>query len=219
MAKSVEPNIADLANGWLKKHNLNYKLEQEELNTEIDKALNDYFTKSGGQGGNRPDAKLLLEDSLTNKYPVLIEYKGLKGKLVKLDSNGNVDNRNAKGEPNLKNINAFAVNGAVHYANAVLHHTSYTDIIAIGITGYKDDSDNLQHEIGVYYVSKNNLGAGQKVGEYSDLSFLSSKHFDNFIQKVKSLNLSQDELDKLKQQREKEELLSNVVYGDHAVAC
>lgn len=204
MTKSVEPNIADLANGWLKSYKLNYKLEQENLNSEIDKALNDYFTKSGGQGGNRPDAKLLLEDSLTNKYPILIEYKGLKGKLVKLDSNGNVDNRNTKGEPNLKNINAFAVNGAVHYANAVLHHTSYTDIIAIGITGYKDDSDNLQHEIGVYYVSKNNLGAGQKVGEYSDLSFLSSKHFDNFIQKVKSLNLSQDELDKLKQQREKE---------------
>lgn len=204
MAKSVEPNIADLANGWLKSHKVNYKLEQESLNSEIDKALNDYFTKSGGQGGNRPDAKLLLEDSLTNKYPVLIEYKGLKGKLVKLDSNGNVDNRNAKGEPNLKNINTFAVNGAVHYANAVLHHTSYTDIIAIGITGYKDDSDNLQHEIGVYYVSKNNLGAGQKVGEYSDLSFLSSKHFENFIQKVKSLNLSQDDLDKLKQQREKE---------------
>lgn len=204
MSKSVEPNIADLANGWLKSYNVKYKLEQEDIDTEVDKALNDYFTKSGGQGGNRPDAKLLLKDSLTNKYPVLIEYKGLKGKLVKLDSNGNVDNRNAKGEPNLKNINAFAVNGAVHYANAVLHHTSYTDIIAIGVTGYKDDSDNLQHEIGVYYVSKNNLGAGQKVGEYSDLSFLSSKHFDNFIQKVKSLNLSQDELDKLKQQREKE---------------
>ncbi|MBF4246628.1 SAM-dependent DNA methyltransferase [Vibrio anguillarum] len=204
MPKSVEPNIADLANGWLKSHKLDYKLEQESLNSEIDKALNDYFTKSGGQGGNRPDAKLLLEDSLTNNYPVLIEYKGLQGKLVKLDSNGNVDNRNTKGEPNLKNISDFAVNGAVHYANAVLHHTSYTDIIAIGITGYKDESGNLNHEIGVYYVSKHNLGAGQKVGEYTDLSFLSSKHFDNFIQKVKSLNLSQDELDKLKQQREKE---------------
>ena len=36
--KSVEPNIADLANGWLKKYKLDYKLEQEELNTEIDKA-------------------------------------------------------------------------------------------------------------------------------------------------------------------------------------
>ena len=39
--KSVEPNIADLVNGWLKKYKLDYRLEQEELNTEIDKALND----------------------------------------------------------------------------------------------------------------------------------------------------------------------------------
>ena len=38
MAKvqSVEPNIADLANGWLKSYKLPYKLEQESLNTEID---------------------------------------------------------------------------------------------------------------------------------------------------------------------------------------
>jgi len=70
------------------------------------------------------------------------------------------------------NINAFAVNGAVHYANALLHHTNYTDIIAIGITGYKDEEGKIQHEIGVYYVSKKNLGAGQKVGAFSDLSFL-----------------------------------------------
>ena len=44
MAKiqSVEPNIADLANGWLKSYKRDYKLEQESLNTEIDQALNDY---------------------------------------------------------------------------------------------------------------------------------------------------------------------------------
>jgi type IIS restriction enzyme M protein len=47
MAKiqSVEPNIADLANGWLKSYKLDYKLEQESLNTEIDQALNDYYSK------------------------------------------------------------------------------------------------------------------------------------------------------------------------------
>lgn len=41
MAKiqSVEPNIADLANGWLKSYKRDYKLEQESLNTEIDQAL------------------------------------------------------------------------------------------------------------------------------------------------------------------------------------
>lgn len=41
MAKiqSIEPNIADLANGWLKSYKLDYKLEQESLNAEIDRAL------------------------------------------------------------------------------------------------------------------------------------------------------------------------------------
>lgn len=204
MAKSIEPNIADLANGWLKSYELEYKLEQEELNTEIDKALSDYYTKNGGVGANRPDAKLLLQDKNLDFYPVLIEYKGYKDKLVKLDSNGQVENKTTKNEPQFKNINSFAVNGAVHYANAILHHTSYTDIIAIGMTGYKDETGKIQHEIGVYYVSKSNLGVGQKVGEFSDLSFLAAGNFDEFIGKVKTLHLSQEEIDKLKEKREKE---------------
>ncbi len=202
--KSIEPNIADLANGWLKSYKLDYKLEQESLNTEIDTALNDYFSKNGGVGGNRPDCKLLLQDKALSFYPVLIEYKGYKDKLVKLDANGQIDNKTAKNEPNFKNINAYAVNGAVHYANALLHHTSYTDIIAIGMTGYKDDNGNLQYSIGVYYVSKSNFGVGQKIDDYSDFSFLRKKNFDSFIEKVKSLQLSQEEIDRLKEQREKE---------------
>ena len=84
MAQSIEPNIADLANGWLKDYQLNYKLEQESVNSEIDKALADYFTKNGGTGANRPDAKLLLQDKNLNYFPILIEYKGYKGKLEKL---------------------------------------------------------------------------------------------------------------------------------------
>jgi len=204
MAKSIEPNIADLANGWLKEYNLPYKLEQENLNSEIDKALSEYFTKNGGKGGNRPDAKLLLQDKDLSYFPILIEYKGVKGKLKKLDANGQVDNITAKNKPNFKNISSFAVNGAVHYANALLHHTSYTEIIAIGMTGYKDDRGEIQYEIGVYLVSKNNLGAGQKVGDFSDFSFLAPKNFDDFIQKVKTLHLSQEELDRLKAQKEKE---------------
>lgn len=46
--QSVEPNIADLVNGWLKSYGLPYKLEQESLNAEIDKALMEYFTKTEG---------------------------------------------------------------------------------------------------------------------------------------------------------------------------
>lgn len=204
MPQSIEPNIADLANGWLKTYKLDYKLEQEFLNTEIDKALSDYFTKNGGVGANRPDAKLLLQDKNLSYFPILIEYKGYKSKLEKLDVSGQVENKKAKNEPHFANINAYAVNGAVHYANALLHHTSYTDIIAIGMTGYKDEAGKIQHEIGVYYVSKSNFGVGQKVGKFSDLSFLAPQNFDWFIEKVKNLHLSQEEIDKLKAQREKE---------------
>lgn len=206
MAKiqSVEPNIADMVNGWLKSYGLDYKLEQESLNHEIDKALNEYASKSGGFGGNRPDSKLLLQDSNLNYFPILIEYKGYKDKLVKLDGDGRVENKNNKNEPNYKNINSYAVNGAVHYANAVLHYTSYTKVISIGVTGYKKEDGTLKYSIGVYYVSKDNLGIGQEVGKYTDLSFLKKENFDDFIKKISELSLSEKELEEIKEQREKE---------------
>lgn len=206
MAKiqSVEPNIADLANGWLKSYHLDYKLEQESLNTEIDQALNDYHSKNGGTGGNRPDAKLLLRADDGLYYPILIEYKGYIDKLIKLDSEGKVANKTTKNQPDFKNINNYAVNGAVHYANAILHYTSYTDVIAIGMTGHKNASGNLEHKIGVYYVSKSNFGIGQKIDDYTDFSFLKKENFNEFIEKVKLLQLSQDEIEKLKEQRERE---------------
>lgn len=202
--QSVEPNITDLVNSWLKSYNLDYKLEQESLNTEIDLALNDYYSKSGGKGGNRPDAKLLLRSKDGKDYPILIEYKGYKDKLIKLDSEGNIANKMANGSPDYKIIKSYAVNGAVHYANAILHYTSYTDVIAIGVTGYKDDNGKLVCSIGVYYVAKSNFGMGQEVAEYVDLSFLKKEYFDTFIEKVKYLSLTKEEIEKLKERREEE---------------
>lgn len=137
-------------------------------------------------------------------YPILIEYKGYKDRLVKLDANGQVENLTAKNEPNYKNIKSYAVNGAVHYANALLHYTQYEDIFALGMTGWKDEAGNLRHEIGVWYVSKRNLGMGQKVGDYTDFSFLRKENFDEFLSRAKSLSLSDEELDRIKAQREQE---------------
>ena len=204
-SQSVEPNIADLANGWLKSYKLDYKLEQESIgNSEIDKALENYESKQGGNGGNRPDAKLLLSDKYSRFYPVIIEYKGYKDKLVKLDSNCRIANKKANGELDFANIKSYAVNGAVHYANAILHYTTFEDVISIGITGYKDSSGTLQHEIGVYFVSKSNYGTGQEIGKYTDLSFLKEENFNDFIQTVKNLKLSPEELGKIKEQRDQE---------------
>ena len=88
-------------------------------------------------------------------YPILIEYKGYNDKLVKLDDEGNVANKTTTNQPDFVNTNSYAVNGAVHYANAVLHYTSYTDVIAIGVTRHKATDGKIIHQIGVYYVSKN----------------------------------------------------------------
>ena len=204
-AKSVEPQVADRCNRWMSDMGLDYKLEQEPLNEEIDKALSEYESKGGGKGGNRPDAKLLLTDSENKHWPILIEYKGYRDKLIKCDAQGHIANRDSKGEPDYRNIAKFAVNGAVHYANALLHFTGYSDIIAIGVTGYLNPDDGkLHHEIGVYYVSRSNLGVGQKVADFIDLSFLAPKHFDGFIKQVKQLSLTQRELEALREKREGE---------------
>lgn len=203
--QSVEPQIADLANGWLKQYKLKYFIEQDAPNAEIKNALLEYESKQGGSGGNRPDCNLLLQDRQGNWWPVLIEYKGYKDRLIKLDKEGQVANRNAKGKPEFKNISQYAVNGAIHYANALLHYTTYEHVIAIGITGYKDtDTDELHHELGVYYVGKSNFGIGQRIGDFTDLSFLTPKHFEAFIEKVRNLSLTPEELEKLKQRREQE---------------
>lgn len=57
----VEPIVADLVNGWLKSCGLDYKLEQETLNFEIDNVLLEYYSKRGEVGGNRPDANYCLK--------------------------------------------------------------------------------------------------------------------------------------------------------------
>ncbi|AHH45038.1 HsdM family class I SAM-dependent methyltransferase [Mesomycoplasma bovoculi] len=206
MAKiqSIEPNIAQITNAELNSYGLDFRLEQESLNDEINKALNDYGSKNGGVGGSRPDAKLLLEGKNLKRYPILIEYKGYKNTLVKLDNNNRVENKTTKNEPNYQNINKYAVNGAVHYANAILHHTNYSEVIAIGITGHKKIDGKIERLIGVYYVSKDNFGVGQEVAKYSDLSFLKKDKFDKFIDKINELSLTEKELQELREKKEQE---------------
>lgn len=145
-----------------------------------------------------------MQDKNLVRYPVLIEYKGYKDRLIKLDQSGKIANKTPKNEPDFKAINSYAVNGAVHYANALLHYTSYTDVIAIGMTGYKNEIGKLEYSIGVFYVSKNNFGIGQKIDDYTDFSFLKKENFDRFIEKIKRLQLSAEEIEKLKEQREQE---------------
>ena len=203
--QSYEPDVTDLVNGWFRSYNLEYTQQSISTgNTEIDNALDAYFTKNGGAGGNKPDAKLLLTDKFGKLWPVMVEYKGYEDKLVKFNKEGQVAIKNDKNEYDYKSINSYAVNGAIHYSNAILHLTNYSEVIAIGVTGWRDEQKVLHHKIGVYYVSKKNLGAGQKVDDYTDLSFLKKETFNDFVEKVRQLNMTDEELEQIKEIRDRE---------------
>lgn len=200
--QSVEPLVADKINGQFKEYGLTYYLEQQSFNSEIDDALSNALSKSGGAGGNRPDAKLLLQTSELSYWPVMVEYKGYKDKLEKLTKDGDLANEGKRGLPNYNNIAGYAVNGAVHYSKAILQYTSFTDVIAIGVTGWLDESSQLQTKIAVYYVGKTNYGAGQKIGEFEDVSFLKPQFFDDFVRKVRLMQLSPSEIKRMQRKRE-----------------
>ena len=192
---SIEEQIED----WCKTQfgSLHYFTKTESINPEIEEALKKYPSKKGGVGSNFPDVKYLIETDTMRRIPVMIEVKGTKGDLVKLTSEGLVDNTTKNGEANFKNIEKFAVNGAVHYAHAILHETeSYKEVLAIGVNGYfETGASESTKEVEVWYVSKENLFVPKKVENYIDLSFLQPNNINDFLQKVDAISLTDEELE------------------------
>lgn len=193
MAKSIEEQIEDWAKNQLGK--TKYYTKTENINQEIETALKIAPSKSGGRGTNYPDIKLFIETKSLRKIPVMIEVKGTKGNFIKINSLGEIDNNKRDGTPNFTNINKYAVNGAIHYANAIIEHSkSYKEVIAIGLNGYDEPSGRI-YEIGVYYVSLDNYCIPKKIGSYTDLSFLLPKNIDAFIDKIDKSCLTDEEIE------------------------
>lgn len=197
MAKSIEEQVED----WAKKQfgKLKYFTKTEKINDEIDAALEKAPSKKGGSGKNYPDIKYLIKTKENRLIPVMIEVKGKKGDFAKLTKDGKkIDNIKKDGEPNYANISKFAVNGAFHYAEAVLKYTeSFKECVFVGINGYEENKRQIR-EIGVYCVKKENLYLPKEISKYEDLSFLQEKHIDDFIRKIDSLSLTAEEIEKQK---------------------
>ena len=194
--KSIEEQIED----WCKKqfNGQKYYTKTECINPEIEMALEKAPSKQGGSGKNFPDIKFMLISDNGRKIPVMIEVKGKKGDLIKVNEKGEVENKKKNSEPNYQNIAKYAVNGAIHYANAILDHTeTYKEVVAIGTNGYEEGGNTI-HEVDVWYVSKENLFVPKHVGTYEDVSFLLENNTKEFIEKLDALALSPEELEERK---------------------
>ncbi len=202
MAKSIEEQVEDLAKKQLK--STKYYTKTESINDEIESALKVAQSKGGGNGGNYPDIKLFIQTKNMRYIPVMVEIKGKKGDFVKFDTNGEIENKKKDGTPHFANIKKYAVNGAIHYANAIIANTdSYKDVIAIGLNGYYE-GNSIVTELDVYYVSLNNYCIPKKIGSYTDLSFLLPANVEAFIEEVDKVDLTEDEIEKKSKEFENE---------------
>ena len=193
--KSIEEIIEDIAKKQLDSVGVKYFTKNEAINSEIDEALTKAPSKSGGKGKNYPDIKALIIMKDLRQIPVMIEVKGKKGDLIKLNEDGAIENLTKDKKPHYTNISKYAVNGAVHYAEAIIRNTStYKEVIAIGFSGYDDNNQHIT-ELGVYYISQDNFLVPKKIDDYSDLSFLAPKNIPALIEKINNLSLSDEEIE------------------------
>lgn len=189
--RSFEENTEDLAKRQLGK--TKYFTKTEAINSEIEAALRKAPSKNGGAGSNYPDIKMLIETPSLRRIPIMIECKGKKGDLVKLNEANEIANIKKDGTPNTANITKYAVNGAIHYANAILDYTTtYKEVIAVGVNGYEENG-SFTMEVSAYYVSLKNSKIPKKIGEYTDISFLKVENNDALIKVIDSLSLTEEE--------------------------
>ncbi len=194
MAQSIEPNIADLANGWMK----NYKLE-EHVNDWVKsqfahlklKNQSDYYTESAipdylkdalkGRAKTVNKTNFGKPDFSLTKYdiPVVIENKLGANRLITEGKEGIKFDE--------KSIRDYAINGALHYATGMIASGKYSEVIAIGIAGDSDETIQLK----VYYV----YGSGEH--SYKLLNTISTLHFleneKTFEEFYKNATLTEDE--------------------------
>lgn len=215
MAKSIEEKVEEIYKKQLDGFKVKHYTKTESINPSIDDALKNAVSKSGGSGNNYPDIRVLIETSKMRRIPVMIEAKGTKGRLIKYakdsgielvtkwssDSKEGAKNPHKAGDDNYSTIRNYAVNGAVHYANAILDGKGYSEAIAVGVNGYIASDGKVEIELEAYYVSEKNSRIPKRLEKYTDLSFLKKNNVDKLA----------DELDKLVlSDKEKEELAKKV---------
>jgi len=126
-------------------------------------------SKTGKKGTGRLD--FAVEKYVKSfRVPVIIENKVGLRKLEAKNSNGTIS-------MNTRDVQAYALNGAVSYARHMMRFNKYDGVVAVGVAG--DASNNTKIVVTYIYSSE----AEPKImTKYTSLSFLeSSDSFDAFI--------------------------------------
>jgi len=213
---SIEEKVEEQFKKELDDLGIRHYGKTESINKTITDALRSATSKAGGSGYNYPDVQLLLVNNHARRIPVMVEAKGLKGKLEKLTKDGHIegvtyyaaDGKAGKdGEPiyksgdlNYSSIMNFAVNGAVHYAKAILDSKGYTEVIAIGINGSElnEDGSVKNSECKAYYISDKNNGVPKHIKELDkSLVLLKSDNIDKLYDILDKLVITEKELEYL----------------------
>ena len=120
----------------------------------------------------------------------------LRGKREHLvNASNEIDNIKKDGSPNFTNINKYAVNGAIHYANAIINNSiTYKEAIAVGLNGYDEPGGRI-YEIETYYISRDNYCIPKRLKTYEDLSFLLPGNIDKLIDEIDNSYLTDEELE------------------------
>ena len=191
--RSYEEKVEDYFKNQLRELGIGYKTKTEPINKSVDNALTNYQSKSGGSGKNYPDIKLLLSSDYNRSVPVMIEVKGTPGALVKYvgENSTGIDRRRSA-------VQRFAVNGAIHYANAVLEGSDYEEVIAVGCNGYPDANGSLRTELKAYYLTNRKARIPLEIYDCEDLGFLRKENRENLLRQLDRLTLSEEELEQQK---------------------
>ena len=111
-----------------------------------------------------------------------------------------------KGDANYSTIQSYAVNGAVHYGEAILNEGTYDEVIVIGINGTALDANGavLDAECKAYYISEKNSRVPKLIDGITaaDWSLLSSSNIDALFERLDELNLTDAEIEALTRKTE-----------------
>lgn len=196
--KSIEEKVEEAYKKELDKLDVRRWAKNDAPNDEIRQALDNYESKSGGLGRNYPDIQALLDNG-SRRIPVMMECKGSRGKLEKLDKNGYI-------AEDTKSVNAFAVNGALHYGRALQAlMPDMKECIVIGMNGSKLAANGKVSDLEckAYYISRENGYEPKHIKELdNDLTLLKHDNLSRMLAVLDGLFLTDIEREAAKRRVE-----------------